>query len=80
MIPIALPIAAATGLDVGLVLGAVMGGGIFGDHCSPISDTTIVASLACGTSHRDHGRTQPPYATIATAGALLLYTVAAVIL
>ena len=80
MIPIALPIASATGLDVGLVLGAVMGGGIFGDHCSPISDTTIVASLAGGTSHRDHVRTQLPYATIAAAGALLLYTVAAVIL
>jgi tetracycline resistance efflux pump len=80
MIPIALPIAAATGLDVGLILGAVMGGGIFGDHCSPISDTTIVASLAGGTSHRDHVRTQLPYATIAAAGALILYTVAAVIL
>ena len=73
VIPIALPIAAATGAPPALVLAAVMGGGVFGDHCSPISDTTVLASLAAGVDHIDHVRTQLPYALAAGAATLIAY-------
>lgn len=46
---------------------AVMGGGCFGDHCSPLSDTTILSSLASGSAHIDHVKTQFPYALTAAA-------------
>jgi Na+/H+ antiporter NhaC len=65
MIPIAIPIAADLGLSVPLFLGAAMSGAIFGDHASPISDTTVVASMASTTDHIDHVRTQLPYALVA---------------
>ena len=75
---IMVPIAVALG-DVGyapLLLGAALSGGIFGDHCSPISDTTLIASMAAGTDHIDHVNTQLPYAllagSVATAGYLVL--------
>jgi len=68
MIPIAIPIATALGLSVPLLLAAAISGGIFGDHASPISDTTVVASMASATDHIDHVRTQLPYAL--TAGGL----------
>jgi Na+/H+ antiporter NhaC len=42
-----------------------MSGGVFGDHSSPISDTTIVASMASASDHIEHVRTQIPYALIA---------------
>jgi Na+/H+ antiporter NhaC len=47
------------------VVGAVFSGAVFGDHCSPISDTTIVSSIACGIDPFDHVRTQLPYAMFA---------------
>ncbi|MEM9227803.1 MAG: Na+/H+ antiporter NhaC family protein, partial [Verrucomicrobiota bacterium] len=49
------------------VVGAVFSGAVFGDHCSPISDTTIVSSIACGVEPADHVRTQLPYALLAAA-------------
>ena len=67
MLPIAIPVASALGADPTLFVAAVLSGGIFGDHASPISDTTIVSSLASGTEHIDHVRTQLPYALIAGA-------------
>jgi tetracycline resistance efflux pump len=67
MIPIALPIAVALGFPSAPFLAAVLSGAIFGDHASPISDTTIVASMAAATDHIDHVRTQLPYALIAGA-------------
>lgn len=76
MIPIAIPIAVNLDLPLPLYLGAAISGAIFGDHSSPISDTTVVASMASATDHIDHVRTQLPYAliaaAIATAGFLLL--------
>ena len=62
MIPIAVPAAATLGLDLAPFLAAALSGGIFGDHCSPISDTTIISSMAAATDHVDHVRTQLPYA------------------
>ncbi len=67
MIPIAIPIAVTLDLSVPLFLGAAISGAIFGDHASPISDTTVVASMASATDHIDHVRTQLPYALLAAA-------------
>jgi tetracycline resistance efflux pump len=78
-IPIAVPLAAGAGIPLPLVLAAVLGGGVFGDHCSPISDTTIIASLAAGCDHLEHVRTQMPFALIAGSGALLFYLAAGLI-
>ncbi len=50
---------------------AVMAGAVFGDHCSPISDTTIMSSLASGSDHVDHVRTQLPYALVVAAVAVV---------
>jgi tetracycline resistance efflux pump len=67
MIPIAIPIAMTLGIPVPLMLGATMSGAIFGDHASPISDTTVLASMASASDHIDHVRTQLPYALLAAA-------------
>jgi len=76
MIPIAIPIATTLGLPVPMLLGAAIAGAIFGDHASPISDTTVVASMASATDHIDHVRTQLPYALTAAAISAVAYTVA----
>ncbi|WP_280769414.1 Na+/H+ antiporter NhaC family protein [Salipaludibacillus daqingensis] len=65
MLPIAGEIAAVTDITLMLpVLAAVLAGAIFGDHCSPISDTTILSSTGAGSHHIDHVLTQLPYALI----------------
>ena len=53
-------------------IGAVFSGAVFGDHCSPFSDTTIVASIAAGVEPLDHVRTQLPFAMIAGLTALVV--------
>jgi len=73
MVPIAIPLAVAMDADIALVLGAVISGGVFGDHCSPISDTTIISSMATGCDHVEHVRTQLPYALISGAIAFSLF-------
>jgi tetracycline resistance efflux pump len=73
MVPIALPLGAATGISQELLFGACISGGVFGDNSSPISDTTIVASAAASTPVIDHARTQLPYALIAAALATFGY-------
>ena len=80
MIPIAIPMITIIGLHPALTLSAVLGGGVFGDHCSPISDTTIISSMASACDHIDHVRTQLPYALAAGGGALLLYLLFGVLL
>lgn len=54
------------------VIGAVFSGAVFGDHCSPFSDTTIVSAFSCGVSPREHVITQLPYATLAAVVALVI--------
>jgi tetracycline resistance efflux pump len=76
LVPLAIPLAVGAGIPLPLVLAAVLGGGVFGDHCSPISDTTIIASLASGCDHLEHVRTQLPYALLAGAGAIVFYLAA----
>ncbi len=56
-------------------MGSVLAGAIFGDHCSPISDTTILSALASGCDHMAHVNTQLPYAMAVAAVATLLGTV-----
>ena len=75
MMAIALPMADQLGASPYLTIAAVMGGGVFGDHCSPISDTTILASMASASDHIDHVRTQLPYALLAGGIAAILYLV-----
>ena len=78
MLPIAIPM--AVGLDAHLLvcIGAVLSGGIFGDHCSPISDTTILSSTGAGADHIDHVKTQLPYAILNAAIALVGFIVAGI--
>jgi len=75
MIPIAVPMINIIGLHPGLIIAAVLGGGVFGDHCSPISDTTIISSMASATDHIDHVRTQLPYALTAAGFSLILFII-----
>ena len=64
MLPIAVPAAMTLGLPLAPFVAASLAGGVFGDHCSPISDTTIISSMAAATDHISHVRTQIPYALI----------------
>ena len=75
MVPIAVPAAAAMGLPLAPFLAAALAGGIFGDHASPISDTTIVSSLAAATDHIAHVRTQLPYALLAGGVAVIGFAI-----
>lgn len=75
MIAIAVPMARQMDANVYMAVAAAIGGGVYGDHCSPISDTTILASMASATDHIDHVKTQLPYASIAGGLTLLLYLV-----
>lgn len=75
--PIALPLAFAIAPDpmyVSLCFGAIMGGSVFGDQCSPISDTTILSALSCGADLMDHVVTQLPLALAAAGAAIVLCT------
>ncbi len=74
MVPIVVPAAIALNLPVAPFLATVLAGGIFGDHVSPISDTTVISSLASGSDHIAHVRTQMPYALIASALAIVGFT------
>lgn len=62
MIAIAVPMARDMDANVYVTIAAALGGGVFGDHCSPISDTTILSSMASAGDHIDHVKTQLPYA------------------
>lgn len=77
-IPIAVPMAYSfTGGQLGTLVyaavGAVVSGGLFGDHCSPVSDTTVLSSLGAACDHIDHVRTQLPYALLAAAVSIILW-------
>ena len=83
LMPLVIPLADALSTGAGLapaaadpillgVVGAVLAGAVFGDHCSPISDTTVLSSMASACDHLDHVKTQLPYALSAAGIALLL--------
>ena len=60
-------------------MGAVVSGGLFGDHCSPVSDTSVLSSLGAACDHIDHVRTQLPYALLAAAVSIILWIVVALV-
>jgi Na+/H+ antiporter NhaC len=83
LFPVVVPLAVNMGAGVGfaggdnygILLGAVssiMAGAVFGDHASPISDTTVLSSMASGCDHIDHVRTQLPYALIVAGIAMVI--------
>lgn len=80
MMPLALPIALAMGVNIPLVAAAVFGGGIFGDHSSPISDTTAMSCGTTGCQVMDHIETQLPYTLIFAAITIALYLVMGLII
>ena len=85
LLPLVVPLAYALGEPAGLAatgpesgqllmvicIAAVLSGSIFGDHCSPISDTTVMSSISAASDHIDHVRTQAPYAILVTGVAIL---------
>lgn len=78
--PIALPLAFAYTNDTVTLLviacfAAVAGGGVFGDHCSPVSDTTILASTGAGADHIDHVKSQLPYSLVCGSISVILYLI-----
>lgn len=78
MMPVALPVAISfSGGELSVLVyqtvAAIAGGGICGDHASPVSDTTVLASLGAGSDHMDHVITQLPYALLMAAVTLLIY-------
>jgi Na+/H+ antiporter NhaC len=73
LIPIAVPLSFDTGLPAQFLIASVLSGGIFGDHASPISDTTVVASIASGCDHFEHVKTQLPYALFAGIISVILF-------
>jgi Na+/H+ antiporter NhaC len=83
LFPVVVPLAVSMGAGLGfaggedytILLGAIssiMAGAVFGDHASPISDTTVISSMASASDHIDHVRTQLPYALLAAVVALLV--------
>ena len=75
MIPVAVPMAVGMDANLALCIGAVISGGVFGDHCSPISDTTIISSMAAECDLIEHVKTQLPYALISGVIALSLFLI-----
>lgn len=79
LIPVALPLAEGLQLPPSLLLGAVLSGGLFGDHASPLSDTSIISSMASAADHVDHINTQLPYALAEAGAAALAFLTAGVL-
>ena len=72
--PLAIPLSYSRSPEIGYVVvstSAVLTGAIFGDHCSPISDTTIMSSMGAGCNHIDHVKTQMPYSLTGAAITIL---------
>lgn len=76
LLPLVIPLAHSLELALPVSIGAVLAGGLFGDHASPISDTTILSSTGAGADHIDHVKTQLPYALIAAGASVVGYVVA----
>ncbi len=79
MIPIGLQMAQVMDASIYLTIAAALGGGVFGDHSSPISDTTIISSMASASDHIDHVKTQLPYALLAGGAGAFLYLITGII-
>ena len=74
LMPLTIPLAHSINPEMSYIIvciSAVLTGSIFGDHCSPISDTTILSSMGAGCNHIDHVRTQMPYSLFVASIAIL---------
>jgi len=80
LIPIGIPIIQVMELPPSFILAAILGGGVFGDHCSPISDTTAVSAIASGCDLLEHVKTQLPYALFAGGLTVMVYLVIGLII
>lgn len=78
MMPLVIPTAVAIDAPLYASIGAVLSGGLFGDHCSPISETTILSSTGAGCDQYEHFRTQLPYALLNGGIALISFIVAGI--
>lgn len=80
MMPIAILLSAALDAPIALSVAAVISGGLFGDHASPISDTTIISSMAAECDIIEHVQTQLPYALMSATLALFAFVISGVLL
>jgi len=76
VVPIVIPLGISVGAPLPIVISSVLTGAVMGDHCSPISDTTVMSSTFAGSDHIDHVRTQFPYALTTTFVAVVCYLLA----
>lgn len=79
MMPLVIPTAIAIDAPLYACIGAVLSGGLFGDHCSPISETTILSSTGAGCDQFEHFRTQLPYALLNGGIALICFVIAGMV-
>ena len=79
IIPIVVPMAQASVIPLHLLIAPMLSGAIMGDHCSMISDSTVMASAFSGCDNVRHFKTQLPYALISAAGAIVLYLITGLI-
>lgn len=79
LIPLALPLAAGLGISEPLMLGAILSGGVYGDHASPLSDTSIISSMASACDHVDHVNTQLPYSALIAGVSFCAFLVAGIL-
>ena len=79
MFPIGIGVVEAMDLGMLPIVASILSGGVWGDHVSPISDTTIVASMGSASDHIDHVNTQIPYAAVAAALSAVLFVILGVL-
>lgn len=80
MMPLLLPMALSFQIHIPMVVGAIAGGAVFGDHTSPISDTTIMSCSSTGCDVVSHVKTQLPYSLCFAALACVLYLILGIVL
>jgi tetracycline resistance efflux pump len=80
LMPIAVPLAQGLDIPIPLMVGALLSGGIYGDHASPLSDTSIISSMSAACDHVDHVNTQLPYTALVAGVSLLLFVIAGALL
>jgi Na+/H+ antiporter NhaC len=78
LLPLGINMAYSFGVSEAITIAAVLSGSLFGDHCAPISDTTVMSSMAGGCNHIDHVRTQIPYALLAAISSFIAYLIVGV--
>ena len=75
LLPLGIHMAYGFGVSEYITIAAVLSGSLFGDHCAPISDTTVMSSMAAGCNHIEHVKTQIPYALLAAVSAFIAYLI-----